>query len=49
MLKALTSERSAEAALHLMDVFLTISAPTILQSDKGTEFTASVISEISRP
>ncbi|XP_053407944.1 KRAB-A domain-containing protein 2-like [Mercenaria mercenaria] len=46
VLRALTSKRAAEVAFQLLDIFLLISAPNILQSDNGREFTASVISEL---
>ncbi|XP_041366789.1 KRAB-A domain-containing protein 2-like [Gigantopelta aegis] len=42
----LTSERAAEVAFRLMDIFLLLGAPQILQSDNGSEFTASVITEL---
>ncbi|XP_041362857.1 KRAB-A domain-containing protein 2-like [Gigantopelta aegis] len=46
ILRALTSKRAAEVAHHLLDIFLLIGAPSILQSDNGSEFTAEVISEL---
>ena len=46
VLRPLTSKRAAEVAYHLLDIFLLISAPHILQSDNGFEFTASVITEL---
>ena len=46
ILKPLTSKRASEVAYHLMDVFLLVGAPCILQSDNGAEFTASVITEL---
>ena len=33
-------------AVQLMDIFLLLGVPAILQGDNGTEFTAHVISEI---
>jgi hypothetical protein len=45
-LRALSSKRAAEVAYQLMDIFLFIGAPHILQSDNGAEFTASVIDEL---
>ena len=46
VLRALTSKRASEVAYHLMDIFLLMGAPTILQSDNGSEFTSQVISEL---
>ena len=46
ILRALTSKRAAEVAHHLLDIFLLIGAPAILQSDNGSEFTALVIQEL---
>ncbi|XP_064083051.1 KRAB-A domain-containing protein 2-like [Macrobrachium nipponense] len=46
ILRALTSKRAAEVAHNLLDIFLLIGAPSILQSDNGTEFTAEVITEL---
>ena len=39
-------EKATEVALHLLDISLMFGAPQILQSDKGSEFTAFVISEL---
>ena len=45
--KALTSKRAVEVATYLFDLFHYIgSSPTILQSDNGKEFCASVIKEL---
>ena len=46
VLRTLTSKRASEVAYHLMDIFLLLGAPTILQSDNGSEFTSQVISEL---
>ena len=46
VLRAIKSKRAVEVASHLLDIFLLLGAPVILQSDKGTEFTANVISEL---
>ena len=46
ILRALTSKRAAEVAYHLLDIFLLIGAPVILQSDNGSEFTSNVIKEL---
>ncbi|XP_047480658.1 KRAB-A domain-containing protein 2-like [Penaeus chinensis] len=40
ILWALTSNRAAEVAFQLPDIFLLFGAPAILQSDNGSEFTA---------
>ena len=32
--------------MHLLDIFLLFSAPAILQSDSGSEFTSHVITEL---
>ena len=42
----LTSKRAAEVAHHLLDIFLLLGAPSILQSDNGSEFPAEVIKEL---
>jgi len=46
VLRPLQSKRAAEVAMQLMDIFLLLGAPVILQSDNGAEFTASVIEEL---
>jgi hypothetical protein len=46
VLRPLSSKRAAEVAYQLVDIFLLIGAPHILQSDNGSEFTASVIAEL---
>ena len=38
----LKSKTAAEVAWHLLEIFLTFGAPSILQSDNGKEFVASV-------
>lgn len=47
LLRALTSKRAAEVAYQSNDIFLTIGAPCILQSDNGREFVNNVISELA--
>ncbi|XP_023312526.1 KRAB-A domain-containing protein 2-like [Anoplophora glabripennis] len=47
LLRALTSKRAAEVTYNLNDIFLTIGAPCILQSDNGREFVNNVISELA--
>ena len=46
VLRPLQSKRTAEVASQLMDIFLLLGAPVILQSDNGAEFTAAVIEEL---
>ncbi|XP_046550558.1 KRAB-A domain-containing protein 2-like [Haliotis rubra] len=46
VLRPLTSKRAAEVAYQLLDIFLLLGAPCLLQSDNGSEFTAQVISEL---
>ena len=46
ILSALTSKRAAEVAHHLLDIFLIFGAPSIMQSDNGSEFTALVINKL---
>ena len=48
VLRSLTSKRPAEIAYQEMDVFLLFGAPTILQSDNGSEFTVNVITELKQ-
>ncbi|XP_068246708.1 KRAB-A domain-containing protein 2-like [Palaemon carinicauda] len=45
VLRPLT-KRAAEVAYQLLDIFLLLGAPEILQSDNGSEFTACVITEL---
>jgi hypothetical protein len=46
ILRPLSSKRAVEVAYQLVDIFLLIGAPQIFQSDNGSEFTASVITEL---
>ncbi|KAG1684037.1 KRAB-A domain-containing protein 2 [Nymphon striatum] len=46
VLRPLASKRAAEVAYQLLDIFLLLGAPEILQSDNGSEFTAAVITEL---
>ncbi|XP_045446899.1 uncharacterized protein LOC123655106 [Melitaea cinxia] len=48
LLRALQCKRAAEVAYHLNDIFLTIGAPCILQSNNGRKFVNNVISELAR-
>ncbi|VEN35518.1 unnamed protein product, partial [Callosobruchus maculatus] len=45
-LRPLKTKTANEVANELLKIFLEIGAPSILQSDSGREFTASVISEM---
>ncbi|XP_068214337.1 KRAB-A domain-containing protein 2-like [Palaemon carinicauda] len=46
ILRALTSKGAAEVTFQLLNIFLLIGAPCILQSDSGSEFTAQVLREM---
>jgi len=46
VLRTLTSKRASEVASELLDIFLMFGAPSVLQSDNGTEFTAQIINEL---
>lgn len=46
VLRPLTCKRAAAVAHQLLDIFLLFGAPSILQSDNGSEFTAEVITEL---
>ena len=47
ILRPLTSERTAVTFAHqLLDIFLVFGAPSILQSDSDSEFTAGIITEL---
>ena len=48
VLRSLTSKHAAEVAYQLVDVFLLFGAPTILQSDNGSEFTTNIITELKQ-
>ena len=39
-------KESSEIAYQLLDIFLLVGLPTILQSDNGSEFTAHIITEL---
>ena len=43
ILRPLTSKRAPEVAYQLLDIYLLLGAPSILQSNNGSEFTAQVI------
>lgn len=45
-LRPLKTKTANEVANELLKIFLEIGAPSILQSDNGRKFTASVISEM---
>jgi hypothetical protein len=46
VLRPIASKRAAEVAFQLLDIFLLLGSPHILQSDNGCECTASVITEL---
>ena len=46
ILRAISSKRAVEVAHQLMDIFLLLGAPAILQSDNGSEFTSQIITEL---
>lgn len=46
VLRPLTSKRAEEVAAQLLDVFLLLGAPCILQSDNGREFVNRIINEL---
>ncbi|KAK7101637.1 KRAB-A domain-containing protein 2-like [Littorina saxatilis] len=46
VLRPIRSKRAVEVAAQLLDIFLVIGAPAILQNDNGTESTANIISEL---
>ena len=48
VLRLLTSKRASEVAYQLLDIFLLLGAPAILQSDNGAEFTANIITELKQ-
>ena len=48
VLRPLTSKRVAEVAYQLLDIFLLLGTPAILQSHNGAEFTAQVITELKQ-
>ncbi|XP_065223547.1 KRAB-A domain-containing protein 2-like [Planococcus citri] len=45
-LRALKTKTAAEVAYHLIDIFCTFGAPSVLQSDNGREFVNSIINEL---
>ena len=48
VLKPFTTKLATEVAFQLVDIFLLLGAPAILQSDNGSEFTASVITDLQK-
>ena len=48
VLRYLSSKRAAEVTYQLMNVFLLFGAPTILQSDNGSEFAANISTELKQ-
>jgi len=47
VLRALATKRATKVAFQLADIFLLVGAPSILQSDNGSEFTSYVITELT--
>ncbi|XP_037787727.1 KRAB-A domain-containing protein 2-like [Penaeus monodon] len=45
ILRPLQTKCAAEVAFQLVDIFLLMGAPAVLQSDNGSEFTSRVITE----
>lgn len=45
-LRALKTKTAAEVTYHLIDIFCTFGAPSILQSDNGREFVNCIIDEL---
>ncbi|CAC5414153.1 unnamed protein product [Mytilus coruscus] len=48
ILRPLKSKTAAEVAYNLLDIFLILGAPMILQSGNGREFTANIITELTK-
>ncbi|XP_041347573.1 KRAB-A domain-containing protein 2-like [Gigantopelta aegis] len=48
ILRPLTSKRASEVAYQLLNIYLLLGAPSILQSDNGSEFTVQVITELKQ-
>ena len=48
ILRHLTSKCASEVTYQLLDIYLLLGAPSILQSDNGSEFTAYVITELKQ-
>ncbi|XP_025201180.1 KRAB-A domain-containing protein 2-like [Melanaphis sacchari] len=46
ILRALKTKTAAEVTYHLIDIFCTFGAPSILQSDNGREFVNCIIDEL---
>ncbi|XP_023239475.1 KRAB-A domain-containing protein 2-like [Centruroides sculpturatus] len=46
ILRALQTKRAVEVAYHLLDIFTTFGAPSILHSDNGREFSNQVIESL---
>lgn len=46
LLRPLKSKRAEEVAYQLLDIFTTIGAPSVLQSDNGKEFANQVVNEL---
>ena len=48
ILHPLTSKRTSEVGYQLLDIYLLRGAPSVLQSDNGSEFTEQVIAELKQ-
>ena len=48
VLRPFASNRAAEVAYQVMDVFLLFGAPTVLQSDNGSDFTGNIITKLKQ-
>ena len=48
ILRPLTSKHASEVVYQLLDIYLLLGAPSILQSGNGSEFTAQVITELKQ-
>jgi hypothetical protein len=46
VLRPLKYKKAAEVAYNLLDIFILLEAPHILQSDNGREFTANIITDL---
>uniref|UniRef100_A0A4W3GZE2 KRAB-A domain-containing protein 2-like n=1 Tax=Callorhinchus milii TaxID=7868 RepID=A0A4W3GZE2_CALMI len=48
VLRPLFTELAAEVAFQLLDIFLLLGAPAVLQSDNGSECTARIVTELKQ-
>ena len=47
VLQPVSTKCAAEVAFHLLDIFLLLRAPHILQNDNGSEFTEVIVAGTS--